>query len=240
MSTHTKNNVENTAVRAAIALIAPIAIAYAAKSLTQQSNNTLFFGIIGIVSWLLGLRWYGIKGMGLRGGRALFAGAGFAVLGWIAFLIARVVFIPIDSLSTGIKDYIFLLLFEAFAVQLWLYGLFFRAVAEWRGGLTAAVSSGIVFGGIGFLFFQESTQLPASMLYFVTLGMMYGIIRLRTGSIVGIVLVQAVQSFTGWVAFTATSIPITAEWNDFYMATSVAYLIISWRLWPKVEEDYRV
>ncbi len=160
MANHEENE-NKTAVRAIVALIVPFAVAYAVKMVAGQENNALFFGIIGMVSWLIGLRWYGIQGMGLRGGRALFAGAGFAVLGWIAFLIARIVFIPIDSLSTGIKDYIFLLLFEAFAVQLWLYGLFFRATAVWRGGLTAAISSGIVFGGIAFLFFQEFLLLVA-------------------------------------------------------------------------------
>ncbi len=239
MSDQIKSN--KNALRPIIALAAPLTVAYAVKLVTQQSNNALFFGSIGIVSWLLGLRWYGIEKMGLRGGRALFAGAGFAVLGWIAFLIARILFIPIDSLSTGIKAYLFFLLFEAFAVQLWVYGLFFRATAVWLGGLTAAISSGIVFGGIAFLFFQESSlPTPAAMLYFSMLGVLYGIIRLRTGSIIGTVLVQAIQSFTGWVAFASTSTPVTAQWNSFYVAVSSAYLIISWRLWPKVEGDYRV
>ena len=44
---------------------------------------------VGLVSWLLGWRWYGLKGLGLRFGRPLSAGAGFAVLAWIAFLIRR-------------------------------------------------------------------------------------------------------------------------------------------------------
>lgn len=249
MTNHSKTTTENTsqtAVRYLTALLIPFATAYALQEISGQSSNAIFFGTLGIVGWLMGLRWYGIKGMGLRGGRALFAGTGFAVLGWIAFLVARIVFIPIDALSTGIKEYVYLLLFESFAFQLWTFGLLFRAMADWRGGLTAAISSGIVFGGIGLFYFNESLYqhggtitLPAAV-YFVTLGVMYGIIRLRTGSFIGVALVQAVQSFTGWVAFQSTSAPIIADWNNFYTATTVAYLIITWRLWPKVEEDYRV
>lgn len=249
MFNHTSSTTKakgKTAVRYAIALLVPFLVAFTLQQISLQRSNAIFFGTLGIISWLMGLRWYGIKGMGLRGGRALFAGTGFAVLGWIAFLIARIVFIPIDALSTGIKDYVYLLLFEAFALQLWTFGLLFRVMADWRGGLTAAISSGIVFGGIGFLFFREGMShisigtSPVVTLYFVTLGVMYGIIRLRTGSLIGMVLVQAIQSFTGWVAFQSTSMPVSTVWNSFYTATSVAYLIIIWRLWPKVEEDYRV
>ena len=235
-----------TAVRYLTALIIPFATAYALQTISGQSSNAIFFGTLGIVGWLMGLRWYGLDGMGLRGGRALFAGTGFAVLGWIAFLIARIVFVPIDALSTGIKAYVYLLMFEAFALQLWTFGLLFRAMADWRGGLTAAFSSGIVFGGIGLFLFNESiyqhagaVTLPAAI-YFIMLGVMYGVIRLRTGSLIGTVLVQAVQSFTGWVAFQSTSAPHITAWNNFYTATTVAYLIITWRLWPKVKEDYRV
>jgi len=242
----TTKNTSQTGVRYLTALFVPFATAYALQEISGQSSNAIFFSTLGIVGWLMGLRWYGINGMGLRGGRALFAGTGFAVLGWIAFLIARILFIPIDTLSTGIKDYVYLLLFESFAFQLWTFGLLFRAMADWRGGLTAAFSSGIVFGGIGLFFFNESIYqyagtitLPAAI-YFVTLGVMYGIIRLRTGSLIGMVLVQAVQSFTGWVALESTSAPVISVWNSFYTATTVAYLIITWRLWPKVEEDYRV
>ena len=254
MTNHSRSTTENatetavykTAVRYLTALIIPFATAYILQTISGQNNYTIFFGTLGIVNWLMGLRWYGINGMGVRGGRALFAGTGFAVLGWIAFLVARILFIPIDALSTGIKDYVYLLLFESLALQLWTFGLLFRAMADWRGGLTAAFSSGIVFGGIALFFFNESIYhhadaltLPAAI-YFIALGVMYGIIRLRTGSFIGMALVQAVQSFTGWVAFQSSSAPVIAAWNSFYTATIVAYLIITWRLWPKVKEDYRV
>ncbi len=39
------------------------------------------------------------------------------------------------------------------------------------------------------------------MLYFLVWGVLYGIIRLRTGSILGVVLVQALASFTAWYVF---------------------------------------
>ena len=38
----------------------------------------------GLASWLLGWRWYGLKDLGLRLGRPLSAGAGFAFLAWVA------------------------------------------------------------------------------------------------------------------------------------------------------------
>ena len=245
MTNHSQSTTKQ-ATRYLTALVIPFATAYTLQLISGQSSNAIFFGTLGIVGWLMGLRWYGISGMGVRGGRALFAGTGFAVLGWIAFLITRILFIPIDALSTGIKDYVYLLLFESFAFQLWAFGLLFRAMADWRGGITAAFSSGIVFGGIALFFFNESIYnhaetitLPA-VIYFVTLGVMYGIIRLRTGSFIGIALVQSVQSFTGWVAFESSSYPVISAWDSFYTATTVAYLIITWRLWPKVKEDYRV
>ena len=44
---------------------------------------------IGLVSWIMGWRWYGLKGLGLRFGRPFLASIGFSVLVWVAFFIAR-------------------------------------------------------------------------------------------------------------------------------------------------------
>lgn len=196
----------------------------------------------GLVSWFLGWRWYGLKGLGLRFGRPLFAGIGFSVLAWIAFLIARLVTVEpgpgADEIS-GVP-FIFLLLFEAFCVQLWSFGLFFRSVAGWRGPLTAAVASGILFGAIAFPTFQESYAIsPSAVLYFIAWGILYGIIRLRTGSFLGIVVVQALQSWSAWQLFPVGQ-PDPNQLRNLYLVASALYAVIIWRLWPKEEDDYRV
>jgi len=208
----------------------------------SQSDAVQFLGPIGIISWFLGLRWYGLSGIGLRGQRPLFAGIGFAVLGWVTFLISRILFVGSgDDLGTGFRPFIFLLLFEAFAVQLWVFGLLFRSLADWLAPLTAAVSSGIIFGAVAFLLFQESFAVGiASYLYFFLWGILYGIIRLRTGSILGMVIVQAMQSFTGWVVMLPEAQPDATQFQTFYLVAGFFYLIIIWRLWPKMESDYRV
>jgi membrane protease YdiL (CAAX protease family) len=196
----------------------------------------------GLVSWFLGLFWYGLPGSGLRFGRPLYASIGFAVLAWVIFLAVRLT-VEVESYSgsdSG-RTFLYLLLFEAFCVQLWTFGVFFRSVADWRGPLTAAVSSGLLFGAIAFLFFQESfTTLPSSLLFFATWGVLYGIIRLRTGSLLGTVIVQAMQSFTGWQVMVPMDPPDTGQLRILYLATSALYAIVIWRLWPKEEDDYRV
>jgi membrane protease YdiL (CAAX protease family) len=200
-----------------------------------------------ITSWLLGLRWYGAAGMGLRGGRPLTAGIGFASLLWIIFLLLRIffVFIAPTALESRPPDagrtYIYLLLFEAFATQLWTYGLIFRSVADWRGPITATMVSGIVFGLIAILFFQEFYDSgPAAYIYFIVWGVLYGLIRLRSGSLLGSVIVQSVQSFTTWVVLAPYPEPDAGQLNNLYLTATIAYMIVAWRLWPKSESDYRI
>jgi hypothetical protein len=114
-------------------------------------------------------------------------------------------------------------------------------VADWRGPITAIFISGIVFGLVSALLFQESFSGSfASMLYFIVWGILYGIIRLRTGSFLGTALVQSVQSFTTWVVLAPYSAPDVAQLNNLYVTAVIAYMIIGWRLWPKQESDYRI
>lgn len=208
----------------------------------EGTNNAPLLAGFGVVSWFLGLRWYGIPGMGLRGKRPLFAGIGFATLGWVAFLILRFLFVEIFELAAGSGSaFFYVLLFEAFAVQLWTFGTLFHALADWRGPLTAAFSSGIVFGVVAILFFQESFTGDASALvYFMVWGILYGVIRLRTGSLLGIVVIQALQSFTGWIVLPPFPDPALGQLRPFYLITAAAYAVFIWRLWPQEEADYRV
>lgn len=242
---------QQAGLRTAVAFGAPVAGAIVVSLLagglrtavSDQSTLAILFAGLGLVSWFIGLRWYGLPGLGLRGHRALYAGIGFAALGWLAFLLLRFYFVTNIGYgpANSTRSFIFLLLFEAFAVQIWVYGLLFRTLADWRGGLTAAVGSGIVFGAAAYLLFQESyTGSLVSFAYFVLWGILYGIIRLRTGSLVGIAVVQALHSFTAWVVMVPQSPLQPAELQSLYLAASAAYLILIWRLWPKVKGDYRV
>lgn len=236
---------------------------FAPTTAAGQPNAAPVFAALGVTSWLVGLRLYGLRGLALRGGRPLFAGIGFAVLAWVAVLIGR--FLPmlpqtsinetgqavveivlhiqvmaIQSAGAG-RAFVYLLLFEAFATQLWTFGLVFRALADWRGGLTAAVAGGILFGATGYLLFRESfVPGPATLLYFLSWGIVYGIIRLRTGSILGPILVQALQSFTAWFVFQPPEDISLTGIRTVYLAVSLLFAVIIWRLWPRRAEDYRV
>lgn len=239
-------------VRVILALLLPIAGALLFSLLAggtatlradTQNGRALQFAGIGLASWFVGWRWYGLKGLGLRGGRPLTAGIGFATLAWLAFIVAR--FVTVEAAAYGSPEggqtFFYILLFEAFCTQLWAYGLFFRSVADWRGPLTAAVSSGILFGAVAFLFFQESfASLASGLLYFVVWGIVYGMIRLRTGSFLGPAIVQTLQSWTAWYVMAPADPINTTELRNLYLISSVVYLIIIWRLWPKQESDYRV
>lgn len=235
-------------IRVLIALVGPLAgallLSTLAANLTDSGsgNNTPFYAGLGVTAWFIGLRWYGIPGMGLRGKRPLLAGVGFATMGWLAFLLFRFLFVDILEIVAGSgRTFAFLLLFEAFAVQLWLFGVLFHAIADWRGPLTAAVSSGILFGAAAYTLFQEAFSSDASaIVYFVAWGIFYGIIRLRTGSILGIVLIQTIHSFTGWIVLPPFPDPQLSQLRVFYLVTAAAYAIFIWRLWPKEEADYRV
>lgn len=202
----------------------------------------LQFTSLGVISLLLGYFWYGLNGLGLRMRRPLFASIGFAVVGWVIYLVVRLATVEpgAGADDAGGVPFLFLLLFEAFCSQIWTYGLFFKAVAGWRGPLTAAVSSGILFGALALLLFQEAFAITASsVLFFAVWGILYGIIRLRTGSLLGTALIQALQSWTAWQLFKVGQ-PDLVQLRNMYLITSLLYAILIWRLWPKNEADYRV
>lgn len=261
------------ALRAAAAILLPLALAILVGSLTGsllRQQGTAFqtvaapvFAVLGAAGLLLGVLLYGKKGLGLRGRRPLFAGIGFAVLAWVAALIAR--FLPswpsitynpdgqavvaitlfIETIAIRNEDagraYFYFLIFEAFATQIWAFGLVFRAIADWRGPLTAAFVSGMLWGVVAFLFFYESF-VPhwSAFLYFQMWGILYGIIRLRTGSLIGPVIVQALQTFTAWYVFQPPDVIDIARLQVVYLAAALMFAIIIWRLWPRRIDDYRV
>ena len=236
--------------RVSLAIILPFIIAVVvigftgnATGLGQATNSAPVLAVIGIVSWIMSLFWYGLPYVGMRGKRPLFAGIGFATLGWVTFLLLRGVLLPVNVEPTGAtRAFVYILLFEAFATQLWTFGLIFRSVAEWRGPLTGAFVSGIVFGGAAFVLFQESYLTDLfTLLYFMGWGVFYGMIRLRTGSFLGTFMIQAMQTFTAWIvlgSFTAEM--STAQLHLVYGLSGLAYAIFIWRLWPKELSDYRV
>lgn len=204
------------------------------------ANNGLLLGTLGLVSLIIGARWYPIGELGIRGGRPLFAGFGFAFLGWIAFFVARLVAVEIDPdfVRGGLGiTYLFLLIFEAICVQLWIFGLLFRVLNERYSPLSAAIFSGLAFGFVGFLLFQESFFTRLSILYFVIWGLFYGIIRLRTGSWIGIAIAQSLQTLTAWHLLPPTDM---ISLGYLYGISSLFYVIVAWRLFPKTTADFRV
>ena len=237
-------------IRVGLAILLPVFISLIVTGLTgnvsglgQATNSAPFLAGVGIVSWVLALFWYGLANVGMRGKRPLFAGIGFATLGWVTFLLFRAIFLPIDvQQGESARAFVYILLFQAFATQLWTFGVIFRSVAEWRGPLTGAFVSGVIFGGAAFVLFQESYLTDLfSLLYFILWGVFYGIIRLRTGSFLGVFIIQTMQSFTAWVVLGAyTPDTPASQLYLVYGLSGIAYLIFIWRLWPKVVSDYRV
>lgn len=210
----------------------------------ENLTTTLILGIIGIISWVWGtLHGYTRRNLGLRGGRPLYAGIGFATLAWIPFLLFRFFLIASKELTTANagRTFIYLLLFESFCLQLWSYGFSFRILAIWRGALTAVFVSGILFGLMGWSFFGESVLFngPAA-LFFVSWGIFYAFIRLRTGSFLGTVIIQTLQTFTVWHILIPKLPPDPTQYNYLYLLMSLVFIILIWRLWPNQEGDYRV
>lgn len=211
---------------------------------TGRIGTGLILGGLGISSLLLGARWHGLRELGLRGGRPLYASIGFATVAWLIFLLVRL-FVPSNVRLVVAPDFgrafIYLLLFEALALQLWTFGLLFRSLADWRGPLTAAITCGMLFGLVASQFFEEAyIETAVSVLYFLVWGILYGLIRLRTGSILGTVIIQAMQSLTAWYILLPTLTPTREELHPLYLISATLYMVLIWRLWPTTEEDYRV
>ncbi len=235
------------AVQAALAFGVPIAAAVLVGELSgafaEGVNRAPILGAIGLASWFVALALYGLTALGLKGGRPLFAGIGFATLGWVVFLVWRAFLIPVNpEIAGSTRAFVYYVLFEAFALQLWTFGLLFRVIAGWRGPLTAAVASGVVFGATAVLLFQNVYLATLiTLIYYTTWGVFYGMIRLRTGSILGMVIIQGLQSFTAWVALGSMP-PDTpaAQLQWVYGLSALLLAIFIWRLQPKTADDYRL
>ena len=219
------------------------------------ASSSIMLASLGLISMFYGMQKYGTAGMGLRGGRPMFAGSGFAFLAWVVILIARIFFLAIDENAMLVEPlfpiFFYLLIFEAFAVQIWAFSLVFKSVSDLFGGLTAAVVSGLLFAGVAFFFFQETRFLEplfgsvwltiVAILYMSTWGILYGMIRLRTGSILGIVIVQAMQSLTVWELIPPFEFLNETNYNPlFFTVTGVLFAVLIWRLWPTELDDYRI
>jgi len=207
-----------------------------------DSNPVLFFSILGILTLLIGVAKLRFDGLGLRGGRPLYAGIGFAAMAWVLLLILRMATVELADITLGTgRDFIYILLFEALALQLWSFGLLFKTIADWRGGLTAAVFSGLLFGAFAQSFFNEAYAFSAaSVAFFALWGIFYGMIRLRSGSALGAVIVHTLQSWTIWRLFATLPQPEPTEMRNYYLAGAVILVILIWRLWPRRTSDYRV
>ena len=255
-----QQNISNVIFAIAVPLFGALLLGQAVVRLSGASTNSLagssiIMAGLGLISIFYGMQKYGTGGMGLRGGRPLFAGAGFAFLGWIVMLVTRFIYIDIDQGAMLVEPlfpiFLYLLLFEAFAVQLWCFSLVFKSVSDMWGGLTAAVVSGLLFAGVAFFLFQETRFLEplfgsawltlVALLFMVTWGILYGMIRLRTGSILGIVLVQAMQSLTVWELLPPFEFLNETNYNPlFFTIVGIAFAVLIWRLWPTEIEDYRI
>ncbi|MCK5923886.1 MAG: CPBP family intramembrane metalloprotease [Methylococcales bacterium] len=197
---------------------------------------------IGVISWLMGVRWFGLSGMGLRLGRAMLAGIGFSLLGWIAVMLARFMQMPFGQVAQGGlgRVFFYLLLIEAFALQLWAFGALFRALVEWQNPITATLLSGLAFGVVGYALFETALDAaPAGLVYYLIWGIFYAVIRLRTGSFLGIILIQAMQTLTSWYLLDPGVISAT-QTTGFSIVAGALTLILIWRLWPRRESDYRI
>ncbi|MFK7801072.1 MAG: hypothetical protein AB8G95_05530 [Anaerolineae bacterium] len=236
-------------------LLGQVVIRLTGASSGSLASSSIILASLGLISMFYGMNKYGTSGMGLRGGRPMFAGSGFAFLAWVVILLARIFFLAIDENAMLVEPlspiFFYLLIFEAFAVQLWTFSLVFKSVSDAWGGLTAAVVSGLLFAGIAFFFFQEARFLEplfgsvwltaVSILYMATWGILYGMIRLRTGSILGIVIVQAMQSLTVWELLPPFEFLNETNYSPlFFTVTGVLFAILIWRLWPTELDDYRI
>lgn len=204
------------------------------------NNGTILAGL-GLTALYLGFRWYGSADeFGMRKGRPFTSSVGFAFLGWLGLLVARILAVGIvpggPTEKLGIT-YLFLLILEAFCVQLWTYGLLFRAVSDWRNPISAVLFSGILYGFTAYYLYTITFDSRLSLLYYIVLGIFYGMIRLRTGSFLGAVFIQSLQVLTVWYLLPIRE-PISLSW--LYGVSCTIYLIITWRLLPKFTSDFRV
>lgn len=233
--------------RTAFSLIWPTAVggllSVSMPRVWPGTSGQLWFLLgLGAMGVVLGRQWYDWPELGLRTGRPLMAGVGFAFLGWLIMLGTRIWAIDITGFGSGLGVvFLYLLLVEAACVQFFSFGLFFRALSDWRPPLTTVLLSGLVYGLLAYGFFGEAAVAGGNrwvVLFFIVWGWMYGMIRLRTGSWLGMALVQAMQTLTVWHLMLWQGGLISAGY--FYVATGALYLLIAWRLLPKYRSDLRI
>lgn len=225
-----------------LALFAPLSVATFVSrfALWPQffTPQQIFLGTLGVVTFLVGLRWYSPAQLGMRTGRPMLAGVGFGFLVWVSFLLARFIAVELGDIGQKLGiTFLFLLIFQGVCVQIWSFGLLFPLFSERFDPVIAAFFSALSFAYLAQNYFSEGRMGVAAFLYFFLWGAVYAIIRLRTGSWLGILLAQTMQTLTAWFMLPPGA---TISYNYLYGIAAFFYLILIWRLWPRSADDLRV
>jgi len=160
----------------------------------------LFIACSAVGSWKLSLEGIGITRKKIGRG---FLYASIILATAFGFMFALQPLKALADISLMIWSPVLFYLAVALAEETWFRGLMFKALYDWRGTLPAVFGSAILFG-----LMHVPTHGWEGLLFSLSIGLPYAVVRLKTGNILGLVIVHWLTNLSD--SFISLS-PVTLE-----------------------------
>lgn len=178
---------------AVVASVAAVLIWGLGLEPSGQLTRGLLYGVLFLACGAVGSWKFSLEGTGITSkniGRGFLYAGVILVIG-LAFILALQPPVEWADLGPAIWSPVLFHLAVALAEETWFRGLILKALHTWRGALVAVFGSALLFG---------VTHVPAhgweGLLFSLSIGLPYAVVRLKTGNLLGLIVVHWVTNLT--------------------------------------------
>jgi len=170
-----------------ISPIAALLILVAGLDPSERLTRGVLYASLFLNCVIIGYRKYSLAGIGITSNniRHGFVYAIVVFIAALAFMFALQSPKGIADIDIQIWSAVLFYLAVALAEETWFRGLIFKALQCWRGSAVAVLGSALLFG-----LMHVPTYGWQGLLFSLSIGLPYAVVRLRTSNILGLILIH--------------------------------------------------